>query len=128
MPFRNNFPILLLPSYMFQCCFFKMFAYNDCSPSTDASADILRDLIVPQFAFVGDSALLTCEFDLRQSELYSLKWYHNKTEFYRYVPTERTGPINIRPNPKFVLHVSFTLCFLITFLSYHAYFRGLLIY
>ncbi|KAL7640789.1 UNVERIFIED_CONTAM: hypothetical protein RMT77_009064 [Armadillidium vulgare] len=70
----------------------------------DASTDLLRGIIVPQYAFVDGSATLSCEYDLRQTQLYSLKWYHNKTEFYRYVPTERTGPINIRPTHKFVLH------------------------
>ncbi|XP_042206292.1 uncharacterized protein LOC121855426 [Homarus americanus] len=45
--------------------------------------------------------LLSCSYDLRATRLYSLKWYHNGTEFYRYVPTERNAPINIQPTHKF---------------------------
>ncbi|CAL4077388.1 unnamed protein product, partial [Meganyctiphanes norvegica] len=52
---------------------------------------------VPQFAFKGGEAKISCRFNLHASTLYSLKWYHNNTEFYRYVPTERHQPINIKP-------------------------------
>nr|XP_053640064.1 uncharacterized protein LOC128694108 [Cherax quadricarinatus] len=66
-----------------------------------AAGDLLRGVDVPQFAFAGGQANLTCSYDLRSTRLYSLKWYHNGTEFYRYVPTERNTPINIKPSHKF---------------------------
>ncbi|XP_042225325.1 uncharacterized protein LOC121868604 [Homarus americanus] len=66
-----------------------------------AAGDLLRGVDVPQFAFAGGQATLSCSYDLRSTRLYSLKWYHNGTEFYRYVPTERNRPINIQPSLKF---------------------------
>ncbi|XP_069175178.1 uncharacterized protein [Procambarus clarkii] len=66
-----------------------------------AAGDLLRGVDVPQFAFAGGEATLSCTYDLRSTRLYSLKWYHNGTEFYRYVPTERNRPINIKPSHKF---------------------------
>ncbi|XP_071536973.1 uncharacterized protein [Panulirus ornatus] len=65
------------------------------------AGDLLRGVDVPQYAFAGDQATLSCSYDLRATRLYSLKWYHNGTEFYRYVPTERNRPINIQPSHKF---------------------------
>ena len=70
------------------------------------SHDLLRNLNVPQYGFVGGEASLSCSFDMSTTKLYSLKWYHNNSEFYRYVPTERDGPVNIKPSDKFALHVS----------------------
>ncbi|XP_068212979.1 uncharacterized protein [Palaemon carinicauda] len=63
--------------------------------------DILQRIEVPLYAFAGGEATLSCSYDLRATRLYSLKWYHNNTEFYRYVPTERNRPINIQPSHKF---------------------------
>lgn len=68
---------------------------------TRGSGDLLRGVTVPQYAFAGGQATLSCSYDLRARRLYSLKWYHNDTEFYRYVPTERNTPINIKPTHKF---------------------------
>ncbi|XP_042204645.1 uncharacterized protein LOC121854213 [Homarus americanus] len=65
------------------------------------AGDLVIGLHVPQYAFVGDQATLSCSYDLRATRLYSLKWYHNGTEFYRYVPTELNRPIYIKPSHKF---------------------------
>ena len=80
-----------------------IFGIDVCS---DAALHILKDLRVPEYSFIGGTADLECDFDLGSVQLYSLKWYHNKTEFYRYVPTERERPINIKPTNNFVFHVS----------------------
>ncbi|XP_069980744.1 uncharacterized protein [Penaeus vannamei] len=66
-----------------------------------AAGDILRGVDVPLYAFAGGQATLSCSYDLRATRLYSLKWYHNGTEFYRYVPTERNHPTYIKPTLKF---------------------------
>ncbi|XP_068213305.1 uncharacterized protein [Palaemon carinicauda] len=68
---------------------------------TGGYCDLLRGIDVPLYAFAGGTATLSCTYDLRATRLYSLKWYHNYTEFYRYVPTERNRPINIQPSHKF---------------------------
>ncbi|KAA0200196.1 hypothetical protein HAZT_HAZT004169 [Hyalella azteca] len=57
-----------------------------------SAGSLLKSLEVPQFTFVSGTVTLRCVYDMGSSKLYSLKWYHNNTEFYRYVPTERNGP------------------------------------
>ncbi|KAK7076702.1 hypothetical protein SK128_018524, partial [Halocaridina rubra] len=71
--------------------------------SSGAWGDLLRGVDVPEYSFAGGQATLSCSFDLQSRKLYSLKWYHNGTEFYRYVPTERNNPINIKPSQKFTV-------------------------
>ena len=34
---------------------------------------------------VGESVLLKCDYDLQSEKLYSLKWYKDNHEFYRYL-------------------------------------------
>ncbi|KAF5298779.1 hypothetical protein FQR65_LT09648 [Abscondita terminalis] len=55
---------------------------------TDVTA--LRDMHikVPQAVRVGDSVTLACDYDLEQVALYTIKWYRNDVEFYRFVPKE----------------------------------------
>lgn len=36
----------------------------------------------------GGEVMLTCQFDLAQDRLYSVKWYKAGREFYRFVPAE----------------------------------------
>lgn len=43
---------------------------------------------VPTVARSGDSVTLSCDYDLEGVDLYSIKWYWNDEEFYRYVPKE----------------------------------------
>lgn len=45
-------------------------------------------LEVPSPAVNGESVELRCSFDLENDNLYSIKWYKNNTEFYRYVPKD----------------------------------------
>ncbi|XP_071528289.1 uncharacterized protein [Panulirus ornatus] len=68
------------------------------------TGDLLQRVEVPLFAFVGGSVNVSCMYDLRATGLYSLKWYHNDTEFYRYVPTETHRPVDIKPTNKFHSH------------------------
>ncbi|KAJ8961278.1 hypothetical protein NQ318_008963, partial [Aromia moschata] len=43
---------------------------------------------VPEVVQSGDTVTLSCEYDLEQVALYSIKWYWNDVEFYRFVPKE----------------------------------------
>lgn len=43
---------------------------------------------VPEAIKSGDTVTLTCEYDLENVPLYSIKWYWNDEEFYRYIPKE----------------------------------------
>ncbi|XP_063595391.1 uncharacterized protein LOC134772354 [Penaeus indicus] len=66
-----------------------------------AAGDLLQGVDVPLFVVAGGRANVSCMYDLPATGLYSLKWYHNDTEFYRYVPTETHRPVDIKPTIKF---------------------------
>ncbi|XP_023238496.1 uncharacterized protein LOC111637270 [Centruroides sculpturatus] len=46
------------------------------------------DLDVPGAVIAGKSVWLRCGYDLEEDELYSVKWYKNNVEFYRYLPSD----------------------------------------
>ncbi|XP_063850319.1 uncharacterized protein LOC135094267 [Scylla paramamosain] len=71
--------------------------------STAGARNLLGRVEVPQYAFEGEKATLKCIFNLRATRLYSLKWYHNNTEFYRYVPTERKKHFTLQPSSVFTV-------------------------
>ncbi|KAM7302476.1 uncharacterized protein ISCGN_017992 [Ixodes scapularis] len=48
----------------------------------------LVDLHVPGAVRSGEPVQLRCEYDLESAELYSVKWYKNNVEFYRYLPSD----------------------------------------
>ncbi|KAL9693659.1 hypothetical protein quinque_012944 [Culex quinquefasciatus] len=52
--------------------------------------DALRDVqvTVPQAVRRGDNAMLYCHYDMDGENLYSVKWYKGRREFYRYTPKE----------------------------------------
>lgn len=45
-------------------------------------------LDVPSPTTLGESVELTCSYELDDEQLYSVKWYKNEVEFYRYVPND----------------------------------------
>ncbi|XP_068156049.1 uncharacterized protein beat-VI [Drosophila tropicalis] len=54
------------------------------------SVHCLKDLkiFVPEAVIMGNAATLSCQYDLEQAALYSVRWYFGQEEFYRYVPRE----------------------------------------
>ncbi|KFM79693.1 hypothetical protein X975_22581, partial [Stegodyphus mimosarum] len=42
---------------------------------------------VPSLLVPGDSAYLTCLYDMGGEKLYSVKWYKDEQEFYRFFPS-----------------------------------------
>ncbi|GBM07971.1 hypothetical protein AVEN_232403-1 [Araneus ventricosus] len=46
-------------------------------------------LEVPQLVISGEETTLTCIFDLEEDTLYSIKWYRDDLEFFRYVPSDK---------------------------------------
>lgn len=46
----------------------------------------LTDLQGPRWPNRGDNAELQCQFDTEAAKLYSVKWYKDEFEFYRYMP------------------------------------------
>lgn len=53
-------------------------------------ANALRDVRVQVPAAVrrGEKAILRCLYDLEGDNLYSVKWYKGRREFYSYTPKE----------------------------------------
>ncbi|CAL1293746.1 unnamed protein product [Larinioides sclopetarius] len=49
----------------------------------------LRMLQVPDSVEVGKVARLVCDFDEEQDDLYSVKWYKDDVEFFRFLPNDR---------------------------------------
>ncbi|XP_026750925.2 uncharacterized protein LOC113511500 [Galleria mellonella] len=43
---------------------------------------------VPKAVLTGQNAELMCRYELEGAQLYSIRWYKNMMEFYRYVPKE----------------------------------------
>lgn len=46
-------------------------------------------ITVPQYRVPGESALLHCDYEMGNDSLYSLKWYKDHEEFYRFVPKSK---------------------------------------
>lgn len=44
---------------------------------------------VPGFVLKGEPVWLDCGYDLEDDELYSVKWYKDNVEFYRYLPSDQ---------------------------------------
>ena len=42
---------------------------------------------MPDQLILGQSARLGCDFDLEQSRLYSVNWYKDGKEFFRFMPS-----------------------------------------
>lgn len=49
----------------------------------------LAKVIVPPYRMYQEDAKLECPFDLGTERLYSVKWYKDNEEFFRYVPRYR---------------------------------------
>lgn len=48
----------------------------------------LLRLDVPSIMRRGEQTWLNCSYDLERDQLYSIKWYKNNVEIYRYLPSE----------------------------------------
>jgi len=44
------------------------------------------EVVVPAYRVRGETALLECQYQLDKDTLYSVKWYKDNEEFYRYLP------------------------------------------
>ncbi|GFT30122.1 ig-like domain-containing protein [Nephila pilipes] len=49
----------------------------------------MLELQVPPSIMRGQPITLNCTFDLEEDTLYSIKWYKNNVEFYRYILGDR---------------------------------------
>jgi hypothetical protein len=48
----------------------------------------MLSLTVPPTTDISHPVTLSCEFDLQGGSLYSVKWYKDENEFFRYMPDQ----------------------------------------
>ncbi|XP_049834853.1 uncharacterized protein LOC126278662 isoform X2 [Schistocerca gregaria] len=65
----------------------------------------LLEVRVPVHAVRGQTARLECRFDLEGESLYSVKWYKDGREFYRFVPRD-TPPAQLFPLPGVAVEIA----------------------
>ncbi|XP_035705574.1 uncharacterized protein LOC110846895 [Folsomia candida] len=56
----------------------------------------LENVTVPSVAIIGQSVGLECQYRLEDDKLYSLKWYKNDQEFFRYSPNSRPNIVTFQ--------------------------------
>jgi len=56
--------------------------------ATGALGIRLTEESIPSHAILNDRVELVCNYDMEGDRLYSVKWYRNGQEFYRYIPTD----------------------------------------
>lgn len=69
-------------------CFFSTFLYFSVCYHLECNSLSNMSITVPIAVACGDSAKLTCTYDLDFDPLYTVKWYKGRQEFFRYVPKE----------------------------------------
>ena len=78
---RAPFPVLLLSNTQLKR--FPSLYFPDSSWAIKLSG-----VKIPPHAIRGQDAQLHCDYNLEGDKLYSIKWYRNGHEFYRYIPTD----------------------------------------
>lgn len=69
------------------------------------------DVIVPRYAELKQQVELGCNFDVGHDKLYSVKWYKDDNEFYRFVPENQPAD-QFFPQTGITLNVSILNFFL----------------
>lgn len=72
----------------------------------------LTEVRIEQHTVRGNTSQLLCQFDLQGETLYSVKWYKDGNEFFRFLPRD-SPPAQIFPLPGVAVDVrlSFTYFF-----------------
>lgn len=72
---------------------------------SDAYGLTLIEVRIPNHMVRDQSARLECHFDLDGEVLYSVKWYKDGNEFYRFIPRDMP-PVQVFPLPGVTVDVS----------------------
>ena len=56
----------------------------------------VEKVVVPEFVDLRDDVRLECHYNMSVFVLYSLKWYHNDKEIFRYLPSEPQPKLSLR--------------------------------
>ena len=62
--------------------------------------------MVPSHKFRGQDSTLSCLYDMEGEQLYSVKWYKDDHEFFRFIPADRDQKITIFRLPGVKVDVS----------------------
>ena len=65
----------------------------------------MNEIRIPKHIVRENDARLECHFDLEGEALYSVKWYKDGNEFYRYVPRDQP-PVQLFTLPGITVDVS----------------------
>ena len=76
------------------------------SPSVSTGVRLLEDSVIPPHALRGQKAVLRCNYDLEGDNLYSVKWYYNQKEFYRFIPSDNPKVTIFNHHPGVNVNVS----------------------
>ncbi|XP_046812564.1 uncharacterized protein LOC111679258 [Lucilia cuprina] len=84
---RGSFRIKKCPQHLLTYSVISIFFFLCWLPDFIVA---LKDVSVtiPQAVKRGSNAMLTCNYDMENDTLYSVKWYKGRREFYRYTPKE----------------------------------------
>ena len=66
----------------------------------------MNKIVVPPHCKVGDDAELECSFAMQGEPLYSVKWYKDGDEFFRYIPGDRDQTVTVFKLPGVNVDVS----------------------
>lgn len=81
---------------------------------TDMNCLRLNEVRIPMHTVRDQNARLECHFDLEGEALYSVKWYKDGNEFFRYVPRDQP-PAQLFPLPGVTVDVSIQSKFAINY-------------
>ena len=76
------------------------------SLSVSTGVRLLEDSAIPPHALRGQKAVLRCNYDLEGDNLYSVKWYYNQKEFYRFIPSDNPKVTIFNHHPGVNVNVS----------------------
>ena len=89
--------------------FFALYRFPVTRLNTSLFADISSlskiEVRIPRYIQAGDTADLICSYYLDSHNLYSVKWYKGRHEFYRFMPNEKP-PVKTFPVKGMKINVS----------------------
>lgn len=68
----------------------------------------ITEVSIPKYTDLRRTVQMSCKFDITRGKLYSVKWYKDEFEFFRYMPDNKNH-IQTFPVPGVYLDVSYPL-------------------
>lgn len=80
-------PDIPLPSHLSSCLFYEHLVLLSSTDLTVSGLGMVH-VTIPTAIQSGRNAIMTCDYELEDDDLYSVKWYKGKREFFRFTPKE----------------------------------------